>query len=439
MYICSLIIYSYMKMIFNKKILFLSFLILLLSCEKDPIDNKPDSIIITANKTQAVADGKDEIVLTVTLNETTDVTDKCNIFLNDDNIYGNVAVSKVPGVYTVQATYKDLEPASIQVEFTDYVNPSIKIVPTKNIFTSDGVDLVYFSCFDTSKDNGMQDITADTDFYVNGQKLTNNYIRSSEAGKITVSATYNHNTVTPVEIEASPGFNPAQKLYIELFAAVWCPYCPAGTLLIDEASQNSSIISVTVHPSAQNPDPFVVGNVGYNLFQSYGLRQIPSLIVNRDKKNLFDYSMLTKTSTYDLLQHMDDNSGVGISITTDVKLNRIFADVSVRSEVDIPDAQCVVMVIESDMSYSQRNAVKPELGDPIKDYLHTNVFRDSNNSLFGEAFSISATGVNKKEFSFAFDEKYQVLQNSDFVVLILDSEGKFINGQMVKVGKHIGY
>lgn len=399
----------------------------------------PQSITLAADKTAAVADGKDVVTFKVTVPGGADISKEAQIQLNGKAITGNTYTSPDAGILKFTAVYKNVSSNIVEVKFENPVNTALKIEFSKAALVADGADRVTFSCVNTVTPD--TDINGETVFYVNGEAIQGKVFKTKTAGVYKVQAKYNKQLSPEFALTAQTEFVATAKIYAELFAATWCPFCPAGMFFIEAAGNNSKIVPITVHPrnSLTSTDPFYVPE-GAPLYGYLGVTSIPTLVMNRDKTKLITGSntILALNPAEVVNKYLNPLAKAGVAIESKLEADRIDAKIYITASENMGDVKVVVMLAENKLVYDQRNNVKPELGDPIKGFEHNHVYRASYNDIFGEEISLTAKTPLEKVVSIPLKPEWKK-ENCELIVLITNNDNTVINVQKVKAGQEIGY
>ena len=171
-------------------------------------------IELSASTDTIVANGIDAVNFTV-MQDSINVTDMTDIFVNDNKIEGNIFTTTQSGNYVVYAKKND---TIISNEITffakEYVAPEIPIVITASTDTivADGIDEIIFNVTE-----GKSVITDDIDIYVNGNKIEGNKFTTTTAGNYTAYAKKDNVTSNEISFVAIEYIEPEKP--IELTAS----------------------------------------------------------------------------------------------------------------------------------------------------------------------------------------------------------------------------
>lgn len=394
---------------------------------------EPLSITLSSNKTIAKADGEDVIIFKVTNNKDEDITSESIILVDNEEIESNFFVSNKFGKYNVSAKYQEVESNTIEIEFEEVVNSNIlQIGVDKKKLVSDGIDMVVFRS--TNMKTG-KDVTSESVFYVNGVQSVSNFFKSTSSGNYVISAKYNDMESGEIVIKANSTFDAPQRVFAELFAATWCPYCPDGLLFLDNVTDTPEIISMTMHVSTASFDPFAANEKGVSMYKSFGISSIPTILVDRNIEQKLSPKYNNPSST--LTKFITKNNGVGISIESVVNGSTANVNALVSSTSPLGKVRVSAMIVESGLVYDQRNGVRPDLGNPIKGYVHNNVYRYAIGDIYGEITSAVSNTI-EKSFSIDLDADWNK-DKLEIIILVCSLDNIVLNVQKVKLGSSIGY
>ena len=171
-----------------KKLLFVLAIICLIipSCKKTPV------IVLSVDKSEISANGEDLAEFKIICNGEDDVTKECHIFFSDSKKeLGSVTFSTTEAkTYSFYATYKDATSNSVTVKANEVVieeeeeeeeeeekeSPIILSVSANSI-VANGIDIVEFT---VRQDDA--DITAETEIFINDNKIEGNKFSTTTAG-----------------------------------------------------------------------------------------------------------------------------------------------------------------------------------------------------------------------------------------------------------------
>lgn len=390
--------------------------------------NKEQDIILEADKVEFYLEGDDaKVTFTVKNKDGQEITKDSKIFINEQAIEGNVFTPTATGIFTAQAEYKNNKSNYVRINVKEPIKYGLVIKPDKTRFTSDGIDMVVFTCINTlDKDN---DLTTETKFSVNGKEIEGNIYKTTKNEKITVTAKYQKHAAPPVIVESTRDFNPTPRVFVEQFTATWCQYCPRLIVVLEKASQNPQVVASAMHGN----DKF--GSSDINTVAKYlGVTGYPSMVMNRDKSTL-----TSNTNVAQILQHIPAKSDLGIAVEVKVEGNAVKTDITFKAKENMPDVKWIAILTENKLIADQTNSVFPELGNPIKDMEHNHVYRQSyQNKLWGEDISFKKGESVKKEIRFDMKTGWKP-ENCEVLIVITDKDRKVITAQKANANSGRGY
>ncbi len=390
--------------------------------------NKPEAIILAADKVVIENTGEDKVTFTVTKPNGTDITKESKITINDKEIEGNTYTTTEVGSHYAIATWNGNKSNSIVIKSKEPTKYGLAIILSKPAFVCDNIDMVTFTCLNTLDNNN--DLTDETTFYVDGKAIEGNFLQASAPGEFIITAKYKTYEAPAVKVTAQKEFVATPKVFAEDFTGTWCPYCPRCIFMLNDAIKTGKAVGLGMHVGN---DPFATADAN-KLANFLAVEGFPTIVIDRDKtKHISGGTASTITN------HQKKEVGVGIALSAKIEGNNIVATARFMSNKSYLDANCVVILAENKLIADQANAVYPELGNPIKDMEHNHVYRMShNNKIFGEPFPITAGQDATKTFTFAAKSEYKK-ENCEVIVLITNKDHTVINAQRVEVGKKTGY
>lgn len=397
------------------------------------IFSEPLSISLEADHYELDADGVSTATFTVLDNANINVTSQSQFYVNDQPIDGNSFTSEVDGEFKVTATYLEVTTAPIFITFNPVAYIDLHVSSDKYILVADNTDRVLLSCFNNTD---QVDFTSEVEFYVNDELLESNVLRVSQEGEYLVKAKYENSESSVVVINAQSELLITQRVFAELVAATWCPFCPDGLLYLESLKGFSDIIPMTIHAVSSNNDPFAANSKGQALYQAMGVTNIPTIIVDRNKSQLVRPKLNSDPSL--ISQYKNTGNSVAIAIETSFENNMITGKAYLSSSDYSGAVKVVALMTENSLVHDQRNGVATDLGNPIKDFVHNHVYRDSYEDIFGNEISFIPDNISDFEFSFNVNSDF-VKDNIDIIIVACREDNSVINVQKVSAGSQIGY
>ncbi|KPE51510.1 Omp28-related outer membrane protein [Chryseobacterium indologenes] len=290
------------------------------------------------------------------------------------------------------------------------------------------------------KDNLNQDITAETEIYVNNQLINGNLYTPGEKGTYTVSAKYKALPVNPISVTAiiNEGINFKHRILYEDFTGTWCGNCTrAGARAKNLALQtDDGFVFLGVHgPSGQDPWSNAV-STELELFKNVTGADLgwPTMFINRntmweDTENYTDMSVP--------FSQLRASSKIGIKIGSTVSGNALNIDTKISFAQNFTGLKIVAFIVEDELVGKQKNYI-PALGPPtIYDYVHHNVLRNKlTSSVAGENIPDAQTMISSeyaRSFQFSIPSDYN-RNHLKIIVAVLDGSGTVLNVREEKIG-----
>jgi hypothetical protein len=290
------------------------------------------------------------------------------------------------------------------------------------------------------KDNLNNDITEESEIFVNNQPINGNLYTPAEKGVYIISAQYRNLPVNPISVNAviNDGVNFKHRILYEDFTGTWCGNCTrAGARAKNLKLQtDDGFVFIGIHgPSGQDPWSNAVSAEVEQFKNVTGVDLgWPTMFINRntmwdDTENYTDMSMP--------LAQLKAFSKIGIKIGSLVSGNTLNIDTRISFAQNFSGLKMAAFIVEDELVGKQKNYV-PALGPSIiYDYVHHNVLRDKlTATVAGENIPDSQTGISN-EYSRSFQYAVPSGYNRDhlkIIVMIMDSNGTVLNVREEKIG-----
>lgn len=413
--------------------------------DDDPVaGGEIKKLILKADKSAIVADGKDLVTFSVTDENGNDLISSCNILCGSDTLFDNTFKTDKAGFYTFVAKHADLNLSSekVTVEAQSVVRPpvdpaDVKIVAAggKKTVMADGADFVLLSLQNAAGEEVGENIV----FYADGTALEGNEFRTTKKGIHKVTAKLDGKedvkaaplTLNAKLVTADTKFT--GRMYAELFSSTNCPHCGEINYAVDELFHSEDpavkgrMIPVCVHEYGSSVllpknEDFV------RTFKDY-FKQIgtPKLYVNRSKKDVSK----TYVKPERLKDLIPESSDAGIAIKAVQDGQGVKVEAFVHANKNMNGKIAAVLVEEGIKAYTSYE---------YKGGYHTlvSIMRAYAPSFEGEAISLSPDKAVSRNFT--FESGYaKAIGNCAVVVMLMDESGKVIATQRVMVGEAIGY
>lgn len=375
------------------------------------------------------------VIFTVTGNDGEDYSETATYYVDDNPISGRSYTFSATGTYAVKAVYNEITSNTLNFEV---------LAPTERALTIDFPramknQTITFGLLD----NNGNDTASEATFYVNGTAISGFTFTSATDGDFEVYAEYMVEGDTySTSVKDFSVYTPKRKVAIEDYTGTWCGFCPAVALAIDTVKAATDQISVVaIHEtSSSNADPMHFERV-QELKDEFGIGGLPQARLNRTQKWTAPYNkadVLAMAGTETNLSIAVDSKITGTNLTVDAKV--IYANGSEAGD------KLVVYLLESGIVYPQTNYFNNTSGhpleghgDPIPDFVHNDVLRNSLSDVFGDAIASTAAYTEfKKHYTLEIPSEYNV-DNLSLVVMVVNSNNEAKNSQFATVGQYKRY
>lgn len=384
--------------------------------------NKPEAIVLSADKVEILNTGEDKVTFTVKKPDGTDITKEAKIMVNDKEITGNIFTSKQVGSFMAIATWNGNKSNYLTINVKEPTKYGLVIKADKSVFVCDNIDMSTFTCINTlDSDN---DLTNKVTFYVDGKAIEGNAFKTTTPGQFTVTAKYETHEAPAVKITAQKELVITPKILLEDYTGTWCPNCPRCIKLVNDAVKTGKVVGLAIHQG----DIMEVSD-GKKLIGIYNKEGLyPTIIVDRKMDTKAHGGTLN-----DILKHLKTDPKIGATIDFKISGNEFIADVKIVSKETRSDIKCVAYLAENGIKAAQA-------GDESIDTHHHALRAAYNGEVLGQDISVTAGTPLSKTFKFPLSAKYKDENNCEVIILITNkSDNTVINVQRVQVGRKIGY
>ncbi len=411
---------------------FILLFILINSCSKssdnDPTNSNtsgPTSISIVASTGSIVLESQSAITFNVIGNDNINYSSSSTIYVNNVAISGNTFTPTEIGSLEIYAKKGDLTSNTVNVEVTSGIDGISISISQGSVKIN---DVITFS----AKDNFNNDITSDTVFYVNGVVITGSSFTTDLYGSYDVYATYsNTNGDFQSETVSFDVYRFTRKVLVEDYTGTWCGYCPRLAYNLEQAEeQNNAVIGIGIHSGD------VMETSSTNLLENeYGVSSWPSGRINR--------TIVWNESVSQIISYLGSNPGLGIGINSSLSGNTVSVDIKIDYDIENSGNKLVVYLLEDGLIYPQTNYYNNDsnspwyqTGNPIQNFEHNNVLRNTFTNVFGDVIPDGIVGEEyTTNYSITVPASVQNTSNLEIVAFVVKSaSGSVINVQHSPIG-----
>lgn len=463
--------------------------------------NKPEQIVLKADKVTLLANGLDKVTFTVFKTDgTTEITSGAKIKVNGIEINGNTYVATKAGEYKVVASFE----GKISNEVTIQANKpeAINLSADKLEILNTGEDKVTFT---VKKPDGT-DITKEAKIKVNDKEITGNIFSTKEVGSYAVVASWSGNTSNYLTIRVKEPIQYGLIIRASKEKFVCDNIDMTSFTCINTKDNDNDLTDKTtfyVNGKAIEGNTWQTSSPGeFTVTAKYETYEAPAVKVTAQKEMVITPKILLEdyTGTWcpncprciklveqcvktgkvvglaihqgDIMEVPDGRKLIkhykitGFpSVITDRKpetiahggsvedvLKHLKSDPKIGAAIDfkisggefVADIKIVSKETRSDIkfvAFLAENGIKAaQAGDSEID-THNHALRAAyNGEVLGEDISVTAGAMLNKTVKFPLSAKYKDEKNCEIIALITNkSDDTVINVQRVKVGRKIGY
>lgn len=281
------------------------------------------------------------------------------------------------------------------------------------------------------------DVTSLATFYVNGEPIDGTSFSSNTIGEFEVYGVYTEEGVEiTTNTESFRVIIPKRKIVVEDYTGTWCGFCPRVSGALNSLKEETEDITViAIHETANSfPDPMHFNQVQL-LKDAFDVEGFPAARINRST----NWETPHPNSDVTSIAGLDTN--LALAINSELSGNELLVQVNlVYEEGSVQGDKLVVYLLEDhiindQVNYYNGDSTSPfyNLGDPIADFEHNEVLRNSLSSLLGDAIpNTPALTEYITSFSINVPSNY-VMDNLSIVAMIVDDSNSAKNSQFAHI------
>ena len=218
-----------------------------------------------------------------------------------------------------------------------------------------------------------------------------------------------------------------KRVLIEDYTGTWCGNCTRVSYAIEQAKEQSDkIVAVAIH---NGNDPFHFAGIAplKNLILPNSPLALPVSRLNR----LNIWSTPEHANVQQAVDFTSNNSTVGLAMNSTLANGTVSLDVRAKFLDDYSNLKLVVYLLEDHLIYFQRNYTSFYNGvNPILDYEHNHVLRQSLTNILGEDITGTTSGSTfSRNFTFPVPANIANADNISFVAFLVGADNKAINAR----------
>lgn len=219
-----------------------------------------------------------------------------------------------------------------------------------------------------------------------------------------------------------------RRVLIEDFTGTWCGNCTRVVQGIQNVqAQTDKAVVVAVH---NGNDPYHYPGVEplraliYPDFPDFPL---PTVRLNR----LTPWTFPEPSNTQQVLNLISNDAGLGLAMNSSLIGNNLSLEVKTKFVEDYTGVKLVVYLLEDNLIYNQVNYIASFMGgvNPIPNYEHDHVLRESLTYILGDAFEGETVTGNTltRTFNIPVPASVANAANMNFVAFVIGPDNKVIN------------
>ena len=462
--------------------------------------NKPEQLVLKADKITILSNGLDKVTFTVEKKDGTNITSAAKIKVNGIEISGNTYVATKEGEYKAVATHEGKESNTVTIQANK--PQAVNLSADKVIIDNTGDDKVTFT---VKKPDGA-DITSSAKIFINDTEISGNVFTSKALGNFYAHATWegNKSNNITITVKEPTKYNLVLKADKPVFTADGIDMTAFQCINKDDNDNNlTGEAKFFVNGKEITGNAYSTTTAGeYSVVAKYSTYETPAVKVTAQKDLIITPKILLEdyTGTWcpncprciklvndcvktgkvvglaihqgDIMEVADGRKLISHfkiegypSIIIDRKpetlahggtvndvLKHLKTDPKIGTAIDfkiaggefVADVNVVSKESRSDIKiavFLAENGIKAaQAGDSSID-THYHALRAAHNgNILGEDISVTAGTTLKKTFKFPLSAKYKDENNCEVIVMIINkSDNTVINVQRVLVNQKVGY
>lgn len=299
--------------------------------------------------------------------------------------------------------------------------------------------------FSVTSNNG-EDLTAESEIYVDGVLIEGNTFTDSQVSTHVVTSKYFTVTSDPVNISFHDGseINFLKRLLIEDYTGTWCGYCPRVAHAIELVHNlTDAYVPVAIHRASSSPDNATYDPYNYDttvLENQINVPGYPKGMLNRMTQwNYPEPNNINQAIGFT----QGDNPKMGLAMQASVSGGTISLTVKAKCAKDFNGLKLVVYVLENGLVYDQHNyTTYYGAQNPIPAYTHNHVLRGCLTSLLGDAVNDTEVQLGQtfaRTFNTSIPANVANTSNIEFVAFMLGPDNSVINVRKAAPGDDQGF
>ena len=288
-----------------------------------------------------------------------------------------------------------------------------------------------------------EDVTSLATFYVNGQSVDGSSFSSNVIGNFEVYGVYIQDGVEiTTNTESFSVIIPKRKIVVEDYTGTWCGFCPRVTAALTSLHEETDNITVVaIHETANSfPDPMNFNQVQL-LKDAFDVEGFPAARINRSTNWQQPHANSDVTS----IAGLDTN--LALALNSELTGSELLVQVNVvYEEGSVQGDKLVVYLLENEIIYDQINYYNEDttspffnLGNPIPNFVHNEVLRNSLSSVLGDAIPVTpALTEYVTSFTINVPAEYNT-ENLSIAAMVVDENNTAKNSQYASINVDKSY
>jgi len=293
------------------------------------------------------------------------------------------------------------------------------------------------------KDNLSNDVTAESQIYIDGELISGNSYTPIKQGNFMVTAKYKNLPINPISIQVvvTNGVSFKHRILYEDFTGTWCGYCTIALARHDNLkSQTHDFVFIGIHGPSGTTDPWS-NATSTDMEVLKNVSEWPAMYINRSTLWSYDSNY---TDMAVPLGQLKAYSKIGIKMSSSFSGNTANINTNVFFTDNFTNLKMAAFIVEDHLIHDQKNYISTLYGGntTITNYEHDGVLRNKLSSTVSGEYIPNDQSVISNEFSKSFQYTIPAEYNRNnlkIIIMIIDQNGTVLNVREEKLNLSNNY
>lgn len=293
------------------------------------------------------------------------------------------------------------------------------------------------------KDNLSNDVTSESQIFVDGQLIVGNSYTPTKQGNYAVTAKYKDLPINPISINVvvTSGVSFKHRILYEDFTGTWCGYCTIALARHDNLkNQTNDFVFIGIHGPSGTTDPWS-NATSTEMEILKNVSEWPAMYINRS--TIWNYDSNYTDMSVPLAQ-LKAFSKIGIKMSSSISGTMANVTANAFFTENYTNLRMAAFVVEDHLIHDQKNYINTLYGgnSNIINYEHEGVLRNKlSNSVTGDIIPNDQSIISNeysKSFQYTIPADYNH-NNLKIIIMITDQNGTVLNVREEKLNINNNY